>query len=208
MIWVYAIGDRPEAPPRGTGLGDAPLEGVREGALVAVVSRHDAAPGAVEDLWAHERVVEAAMEDRAVLPARFGTTLEDDAALRAVLAERQDEFLAALARVRGRLEVGIRAVQPAEAPRAPAATGREYLEGRLRDDRSAQALHETLTGLAVEAARRPSRPGEVLRAAYLIEAPALAGFRATVDRLQREHADMAILCTGPWPPYSFARGSP
>ena len=207
MIWIYAIGDRPDAPPRGRGLAGAPLEGVREGDLVAVVSRHDEAPAPLENLWAHEQVVEEAMEERTVLPARFGTTLEDDAALRAVLAERQEEFLAALARVRGRLEVGIRAVKPAEAPTAPAATGRDYVEAKLRNGRSATTVHEALAGLAVDAARRPPRPGEVLRAAYLIDAPALAGFRATVERLQQEHAGMSILCTGPWPPYSFAGGA-
>jgi len=28
-------------------------------------------------------------------------------------------------------------------------------------------------------------------------------FAAAVARLQDEHPELSILCTGPWPPYSF-----
>jgi hypothetical protein len=183
-----------------------------------VISRHVHPPGdpALDALWVHERVVERIMADRAVLPMRFGNRLPDDAALREVLAARQQEFLAALERVRGKVEVGVRAMQPLDsealavdppAP-APATTGREYLEMKLRNGqrvaREVATLHEPLAGLAVEAIRQPARgPDEVLRAAYLIESSMLARFRGSVERLQRTHPGVAILCTGPWPPYSF-----
>jgi Gas vesicle synthesis protein GvpL/GvpF len=223
MIWIYAICDRPELPPpRRRGLAQAPLDGVREGELLAVISRHAHPPGdpALDALWVHERVVERIMADRAVLPMRFGNRLPDDEALRDVLAGRQQEFLAALDRVRGRVEVGVRAMEPlgSEAPpppvRAPATTGREYLEAKLRNgqriEREVATLHQPLAALAVEATRQPSRgPDEVLRASYLIDTAMLARFRGTVERLQRTHPGVAILCTGPWPPYSFvAAGLP
>ena len=60
MIWVYGICEGPELPaPGGRGLAQAPLDGVREGELLAVVSRHISPPGdpARDALWAHERVV-------------------------------------------------------------------------------------------------------------------------------------------------------
>jgi hypothetical protein len=94
-------------------------------------------------------------------------------------------------------------------PLVPAeASGREYLEAKLHHGRhvarEAAALHEPLASLAVAVSRQPARgPDELLRASYLIEAPVLARFRATVERLQRAHPGAAILCTGPWPPYSF-----
>jgi hypothetical protein len=47
---------------------------------------------------------------------------------------------------------------------------------------------------------------ELLRAAYLVDRDAVGGFTARVDALQREHPELAVLCTGPWPPYSFAEG--
>jgi hypothetical protein len=218
MIWVYGICDRPELPPpRRRGLAQAPLDGVREGRLLAVISRHAHAPGdpSLDALWVHERVVERLMADRAVLPMRFGSRLADDDALHDVLATRQDEFLEVLDRVRGRVEVSVRAMRPpgeepppAEPSSAVAASGREYLEAKLlngrRIDRDVAELHEPLAALAVAVRRQPSRaPEELFRASYLIETAVVARFRGAVERLQRTHPDVAILCTGPWPPYSF-----
>ena len=207
MIWVYGICDRPDTPaPRADGLGQSPLEGVREGELLAAVSRHDDLPEdpVLDALWIHELVIERLMTDRAVLPMRFGTKFADDDALHEVLAGRQQEFLTALDRVRGRVELGIRALQPHEAQHvATPVSGRAYLESKLRDGREAAALHEPLAALAAASTRHAARPDELLRASYLVDTEAVPRFRATVERLQRNDADVAVLCTGPWPPYSF-----
>jgi Gas vesicle synthesis protein GvpL/GvpF len=212
VIWVYAVAERPDLPvPRRTGLAQAPLEGVPAGPLLAVVTRHDHVPAepAPDAFWTHERVIERVMADRAVLPMRFNTVQRDDDALRAALAERQDALCAALEHVRGRVELGVRAIaaEGADATEAPA-TGREWLLRRLadgrRDERLAASIHEPLRALAVD--HRPSAgtaPGEVLRAAYLVERGGLARFGAAVERLQRELPNVDVLCTGPWPPYSF-----
>jgi hypothetical protein len=220
MMWVYAVCERPELPPpRRRGLAQAPLEGVAERRLLAVVTKHVHAPGepALDALWAHEQVVERLMTERAVLPMRFGTKLPDAAALRAALAARYDALLAALDRVRGRVELGVRAMELAGedgdgSGRAqvvtPATTGREYLLGKLADNTRAEqavaALHEPLSELAVDARRRPAQgSGELLRAAYLVDRDMVPRFRGTVEHLQRRHPRVALLCTGPWPPYSF-----
>jgi hypothetical protein len=200
MIWVYAICEQPELPPAAvTGLDDAPLEAIVEGPLVAVVSRHERAPAepALSALLAHERVVEALMAQRAVLPLRFGSRLPDTGALQAVLVERRLVLLDALDRVRGRVELAVRAMQPAAA--VPTAA-------KLTGERSAAELHEPLAALAVAARRSPKpAPGELLRAAYLVEQPAVGRFRGAVERLQRGHPETALLCTGPWPAYSFVQ---
>jgi hypothetical protein len=215
VIWIYGICDRRDAP-EGRGLAEAPLDAVRGGDLLAVVSRHARRPTdpALDALRLHEQVIENLMADGPVLPMRFGTTLTDDDALREILAARQSEFLATLDRVRDRVELGIRAMRPpdtaapdATAPR-DAMSGRAYLEAKLRSGRSAEqeaaAVHEPLARLAFAATRHAvSRPGEVLRASYLVDRPAVTRFRRTVERLQSERPEAAILCTGPWPPYSF-----
>jgi gas vesicle protein GvpL/GvpF len=214
VIWVYAVAERPDLPvPRRTGLAHAPLEGVPAGPLLAVVTRHDHLPAepAPDAFWTHEHVIERVMADRAVLPMRFRTIQRDDEALRAALAEQQDALCAALDHVRGRVELGVRAVATegdgAPEPDAPT-TGRDWLLHRLangrRDERLASAVHEPLTALATDARRRaPTIPGEILRAAYLVERGSLARFGAAVERLQRELPAVDVLCTGPWPPYSF-----
>lgn len=224
MIWVYAVCERPEhAPPGRRGLAQAPLESVVEDQLLAVVTQHAQTPGqpSPDALWAHERVVERLMVEQAVLPVRFGTTLPDADALRAALAARHDVLLVALERVRGRVELGVRAMEiprddPAQAPGtqiephepARSATGREYLLAKLAHnsgaEQTAAALHRPLAALAVDARRRPAqRRGELLHASYLVEHAIVPGFRAAVERLQRDWPAVALLCTGPWPPYSF-----
>jgi hypothetical protein len=236
VIWVYAIGERPEVPPpvSAAGLAGAPLESLREGGLLAVFSRHVDLPEtrALDALWAHERVVERLMAERAVLPMRFGSQFAGEAALRLALASRHDELLSALDGVRGRVELAVRAMLAAgplgsDAPAAAGVeaaagvaaaagaeategrhTGREYLRAKLelrdREEAAGAALHAPLAALAVAATcRRGLAPGELLHAAYLVERPVVAEFRAAAQRLQREHRDTAVLCTGPWPPYSF-----
>ena len=214
MIWVYAVCERPEKwAPRGHGLAQAPLEGIIERQLLAVVTRHPQTPAgpAPDALWEHERVVERLMAERAVLPMRFGTTLPEADALRAALAARHAELLAALERVRRRVELGVRAVDIAGSsppPTTPPANGREYLLAKLAHntgaERTAESLHRPLAALAVDGRCHPvHRPREVLRGSYLVDRAEVPAFRVAVERLQRERPAVALLCTGPWPPYSF-----
>jgi hypothetical protein len=205
-MWIYGICDRPELPlPRERGLADAPLEALVHDKLVAVFTRHaeDVGDPVPETLWAHERVVERLMAERTVVPMRFGSRVPGEAALRGLLAERRESLAAALARVRGRVELSVRVLE--EAPVAdPPRSGRDYVLAKLQDSRRAVTVHEPLAALACEAVRQPPRgAGELLRGAYLVDRDGVARFRTGVQDLQDAHRDAAILCTGPWPAYSF-----
>jgi hypothetical protein len=198
VIRLYGICDRPELPV------PPPLEAVTAGGLQAVFAREDGPAGTPtpDELWAHERVVERLMEDRAVLPMRFGSTVADEQALRTLLREDEPRFAEMLGRVSGHIELAVRAfeAEPA-AVAAEATTGRDYLLGKLRDDQRSEALHEPLAALASASERRPGR--ELLRGAYLVARESVPRFRAAVERLQEEHPELTVVCTGPWPPYSF-----
>ena len=67
---------------------------------------------------------------------------------------------------------------------------------------AADAVHTALAALARDSRERAG--DEPLRAAYLVGHDDVEGFVARVRELQDEHPELAILCTGPWPPYSFA----
>ena len=136
-------------------------------------------------LWQRESLLEELMRERALLPIRYGTRVEDDAAAAAAVAPRDAELAAALDRVRGAVEVSVRAVAGDGAATA-----------------APEAVHERLSAAAREHARHDGP--EPLRAAYLVDTGAVDGFVATVRELQHEHPGLSILCTGPWPPYSFA----
>jgi hypothetical protein len=231
VIHVYAITDRCGPPLTVTGIGGVPVELVSGGFAAAVVSRHDSAPEpTAESVWRHELVVEAVMTDRSVLPARFGRGLADVTELADLLGNAGQ--VAALDRVRDAIELAVRVVAP-EAPgnTADAETttstlpeqtgpGREHLRrlaairsvgsSRLAAAQAAGRLVEArLSALARASVVRPaSSSGRVaMHAAFLVPRDRLAAFQDEVGAVARELAEgetgAALLCTGPWPPYSF-----
>jgi hypothetical protein len=159
---------------------------------------------------AHERVVEAVMARGPVLPMRFGTQLQSEEGLAAVLAERRDELLRALDCVRGRVELGLRVFpERRERPGDGKQSGRAYLLARLDEHRRAEQavgdLHAPLADLAADSRLRDRpAPPAILVASYLVDEEGITGFRARVDELAAGHGDLQLVVTGPWPPYSFA----
>jgi Gas vesicle synthesis protein GvpL/GvpF len=218
VLYVYALVDaRDEAPlPARGGHGGAPLCAVARGPVVAVCSRHEQLdlPADKGHLWHHEQVTEALMEHHAVLPVRFGTTVADDDALAAMLDDRRTELCAALARVRGRVEIAVRALwTPPEAttdgPEPGSGPGRAYLLARLEARNAASALAESIHGeLAAHAVEARDEvlttPSLLLSAAYLVERGGVDAFLEVVDDVARRHPEVEILCTGPWPAHTFA----
>ena len=178
MIELLAITDDAVVPP-------PPLRLVPAGPVAVLVGPAPEGEVDAEALWNRESLLEDLMGERALLPIRYGTRVEDDAAAAAAVEPRGAELAAALERVRGAVEVSVRAVVP---------------DGEEAGD--VDAVHARLAGLAREHARHEGP--EPLRAAYLVDRTAVERFVAAVRELQQEHRDLSILCTGPWPPYSFA----
>lgn len=213
MIYVYAIGEpHTLAPgPDVRGLADARLHLLAHDDLAAVFSRHRTLrpePNPAT-LWQHEAVVERLMEDGTVLPLRFGTMLEGTEALIAFLVEHHDDLIAGLRRVQGRVELGVRVLgePPRHRPRGEG-SGREYLMARRdahhRAERAAEDVHEPLAAVAHEArVRTPAAPPAILAATYLVDRADVEAFKARVGSLAAARDDVSIVCTGPWPPYSF-----
>jgi hypothetical protein len=168
----------------------------------------------VDALWQHERIVEALMDGRDVLPVRYGTCVPDEAAAAQAVADNHEAFAASLESVRGAVELAVRVFPAGSARPAPtsppeATTGTEYLRARVRaaaEESDATAIvHEPLArGARAERVARVNRPGELLRAAYLVDRSAARAFSARVAEIQQDSPQLRITCTGPWPPYSFA----
>jgi Gas vesicle synthesis protein GvpL/GvpF len=213
-LHLYAITDRPEAElPDVAGLDDAPLFAVRHDGLAAVCSWAEGVEATPPALWRHEAVAETLMTDRSVLPARFGIAFSDKARLQAELVRREDALAGSLRRVAGCVELGLRVLaEPQAEPSgdAPAGqTGRVYLTTRLEARRRAETLaaeiHGPLARLAEAARERVLLTERLpLSAAYLVRRELVDAFRSEVERLAAERPDIRLLCTGPWPPYSFA----
>jgi hypothetical protein len=132
---------------------------------------------------------------------RYGCQFPDARSLCGALGPRREDLRHDLARVRGRIELGLRIV--AASPARPA-SGRDYLHGRLDEEAQAGRAHDLLASLAVDTALAPPAAGRpLLTASYLVERDAAETFASEVERLRRELPAVELLCTGPWPPYSF-----
>jgi Gas vesicle synthesis protein GvpL/GvpF len=216
-LLVYGIVEADDVEPAGHGLDDHPLRGVAEGPLVAIVSDHDDRPPerTADALGAYERTVRRLMDLGAILPAQFGSMLADEDAVRELLRRRRRDLLARLLSVRGAVEIGIRAswlghVDGVPDSRPP--SGASYLRDRFELRQSARrvaSVLEPLTSLA-RGSRRSLVPQPELPVldAYLVDRVRVREFVAMVEQLGDRLEDVELVCTGPWPPYSFAEGTP
>jgi Gas vesicle synthesis protein GvpL/GvpF len=210
VIWLYAVTDRcTDALPNVTGHDFRRLQQTCTAELAGIwseCSREQPARLTEDALWRQETVLEALMDDRTVLPLRFGTVLGDVDELLAVLTRRQDSLRRALDRVRGCVEMGVRArLEPADIPSRPSGgSGTDYLRARAGEHAIAGTLHRRLAAVS-SAADKTVRRGAVpvFVGAYLVPEPGVGRFRDAVHELVADHPDLSIACTGPWPPHSF-----
>jgi hypothetical protein len=239
--WVYGVVDGGAPDPAGeTGVDGAAVRVIAGGGLAALASpvpieRFGEAPltAALEDLErlealarAHEQVIERALERGAVVPFRLCTIYEDADGVRSMLEREHAALAAALDRLRGSVEWGVKAyrAERAATPAPAASSGTEWLR-RKRDDRAAAeaardaageraaAIHARLAEHARAATlarphdRRLSGDGRemLLNGAYLVPADGADGFRTVVEALGGEHAPHGVTLelTGPWAPYHF-----
>jgi hypothetical protein len=253
-FYVYAITDRPQEPlPSEVGRDDAELAQIAWRDISAVISASGDSRSAAtsDDLWRHEQVVEALMAGRAVLPARFGTSLPSLQQVSDMLSRSYTQFVQDLERVRGHIEIGVRFLAIAEdqtidsspVPDAPAVAtaqsgisappraaangfdrsgsgaGSLYLQAKVAKQRSSRNRRRVELGIVQElcaalvsqatASRLEAEPADRqgISAAFLVPRDRLASFQAIVGRIADAHPELALLCTGPWPPYSFVSAS-
>jgi hypothetical protein len=183
---------------------------------------------------AHEEVLQGAAAVTAVVPLRFGAIYRSREHVGQMLNEREDEFAAALERVRGHVELGVKAwvdlialeqsLAAGNEPAVSGGAGAAYLQQRAREQERSRELKTLCAQLAEEAHRRLSavavadvvnrpqapeltgRPDAMLlNGAYLVRYGD-DSLRGEVERLAAEHAQLGVEyeLTGPWPPHNFA----
>ena len=249
-MYLYGVirrpGTRAKLSPKvlGTGVGqdEVPVELVTHDDLAAVISRvrsneigESAGARALRrDMKAHSDVLARVLEHVTVLPARFGVVFPSrDALLSQFLEPCQQELADYLDRLRGLVELSIRAeldeqaaidevarqspklLERAERTQRKSA-GAQYHErielGRqiavgvqsLRDQH-AQWLTDRLSAAAREIrADDPKSDLVVFRGSVLIARNKLSRFDNLLQEIAREAGSrMKLACLGPLPPYSF-----
>jgi hypothetical protein len=251
-VWLYAVTDEVAAPPGGglAGVGAGLVRQLRAAGLAAIVGDVDqrdfgeaALRRNLEDLcWlertarAHHAVIEAVGTRCPVVPMRLATVYSSDANVLVMLRDRAADFRAALPRLAGCREWGVKAFAAAFDPGPPgppddredpaSRPGTAYLQRRRAQLTSrtnarqagmaaAQAVHAQLSRLSAAARLYPPQaPGlagqaapMILNAAYLVADDRADEFAATVSDLTGRHRSVRLGLTGPWPAYSFAGGA-
>jgi hypothetical protein len=213
VIHLYGVAEDLEGLPDVAGLEEAPLERRRVEGLDLVISRvgvdlPELSTGAV---LRHAEVVEEILSrSRSMLPAQFGRAFADEEELARTVRAKAPELRRSLSRVSGCVEFGLRVVGSENGSgNGPAAgSGRDYMRARLADEkqreRLSSELHEPLTHLSRESAKFSSGPSELLVSAYLVPFADAEGFGGRMRQLETEHPELTLVCTGPWPPYTFA----
>ena len=197
MIHVYGVVDELDSLPPRSGVDDAPLERRRVDDLELVVSYRTSREVTREDVLTHAEVIEELLSrSRAVLPVQFGA-LADEGELAAAIRPKAEALERGLERVRGCVELGLRFARTPEDGRERS-SGTDYMRARLADEKLAAELHEPLARLS-----RATTARSASNRAYLVPEANVEAFRGKVGRLQAAHPDLAIVCTGPWAPYSF-----
>jgi len=196
--------------------------------LAVIVSEHlpeDAArltgPEAQTAARDHARVISGCFANSTVLPFRFGTTFQDDDALRRSVRSNQRHFLANVERLRGKAEMHLKVVVDDICPETKGQgythqeAGQQYLShlresaGRQRERQSkARALslqmHRMFLPLAEEITCKRMDSGKMLLdIAHLVDKKTVERYQNKYSTATLELKDCAMQLSGPWPPYHF-----
>ncbi|MFC4033972.1 GvpL/GvpF family gas vesicle protein [Streptomyces polygonati] len=232
-LYVYGVVRAATSLPAALrGVGEPPqrVRKLTVGKTAAVVG---AAPERLRasrrDLGAHQNVQLALSAAGPLLPTRFGVVADDRYQLRRQLTERSDDYLAALDRVAGMVEMNVKVAAVESGLASIVRDDPEVRRARERSRRSPSmeadlrlgeavmaglrrragavgaAVTAALSAMAADMQQGPEVAEYVLNASFLVAAEEAERFRTAAAGLTRDHAGQAaVTVTGPLPCYSFA----
>jgi hypothetical protein len=218
-LYLYCV-TAPDHPPPDSvrGLDGAPVRRVAGEPFGAWVSDLDEPrPASLEAARIHNAVIEEANRSITPLPLRFGQWFESEEALLTGLEAQRDRLLAHLRKVGGRVEFGVRVIDPAAAPAVPPpdrSSGRAYLEdlarrsretdrGRRRGEAIAAELADWVGDLVRDQRVRPGGADALVAIAHLVARHDTGTYLRRIHEFPATYPTLRFSVTGPWPPYGF-----
>ncbi|MCU1321903.1 MAG: Gas vesicle synthesis GvpLGvpF [Acidobacteriaceae bacterium] len=244
MAWyAYCIAERQAFPELCRHRRPMPLTGVSglfgnqtflfpASDLAVIVSEHNpedaakieqlAQPDGQQALKDHARVIADCFKHSTVLPFRFGTTFQDDDALRRSVRSNHRHFMANVERLRGKAEMHLKVLVDDTCPGNSArnmTVGQEYLTS-LRESASRQRerqskaralsiqMHRMFLPLAEEITCKRMESGKMLLdIAHLIDNKTVERYQNKYSSATQELKECRMQLSGPWPPYHFVQRS-
>lgn len=160
------------------------------------------------ELVAHWHAIQEAAARAPVLPVRFGTAVANADELRDIVAVHEAAWSARLRELRDDVEVIVHLRLPPAESSTAVASGADYLQRRIRETHTRDALGADLRALldhlVSEQRPLPARSGGE-RLALRLPAHAVGDVREAITRWADARGDIeSVSMTGPWPPFSFA----
>ena len=78
-----------------------------------------------------------------------------------------------------------------------------FESGAIDEEQLVSAVHEPLARLSRATAPASASAGGVFECVYLVPVADVEAFRDAVSRVEPASPELTLVCTGPWPPYSF-----
>jgi len=203
-VYVHALSDAPVMPweeDDGRRIESVEIEGV-----FVIGEWRDSVPAVNESELQrqHSIVLRLAEAVPAIIPARFGSFLEEPE-LAAILRQRKDVIRTTLEHVRDNVQMTLRMASAAAASSAsPPASGRDYLN-RRRDElvppvpAHSENLLRELRSLVLDERRRSGERG-IVTIYHLIHRADVKEYRDTVTSV----GTPGIAVSGPFAPFAFA----
>jgi hypothetical protein len=207
-LYVYAL-SAPGLPRRFTVLGRR-LRAITIGAIDVIVGQR-APDRSIENIQRqHEIITALAARTAALLPARFGSEIGEDA-LRSLVSDREADLRSALKRVRNCQQMTIRVFGRSETGAVPDVlprTGAEYMARRraraLREPPEAAVIRAVLSDLIRAERVEPGERGIRVTVFHLVATRRLTRYRQRASAIQSSLTAASVTVTGPWPPFAFA----
>ena len=143
-----------------------------------------------DNVRTHNQVTTLVMEEHPVIPMAFGMAFKNEEVLRGVLGRLRGDLKNALKEVEGKVELGVKVIQP---------KGAEFDEDAFASEVKALRELAAKSKLGKRFSRRL-----ILNAFYLVAKEKVEAFLGAAHALEEKFKQLTIQCTGPWPPFNFA----
>ena len=210
-LYVFALSRASARVP--AAIGRHRLERIAIGGIAAIAERRASMPILSERTLRDQHRVVVALHRHAdaLIPVRFGALLER-AELERIVRLRRPALSRALARVRGRSQMTIRAIaaRPAAGLAASAMTsGTAYLASRARAVRPAvpapaEAVRQAVRALVAAESIEAGRGGVGVAINHLIRTRDADAYIVRAQRAVTGDQAETLTLSGPWPPFAFA----
>jgi Gas vesicle synthesis protein GvpL/GvpF len=194
-----------------TGVEGEPVRWIDVDALRCFVSDFGTqAPGepVPKMVKAFNEVLQGIFAQTAIIPFRFPTIVESEAAVREFVASHSAEYRSALHWLRDKVQMDVRIIAKTGRGEASLQSGKTYLQQKSTLHRKAQSVLEEFRrashSLAEEWGEGAAAGG--IRAFALVERSSLAIFLERIAKISIP-SGISARVTGPWPPSEFVETS-